>query len=100
MCHSILSDCPVSNLGVEPSFSWQDARAEIEFIMANDSGQLVPVEVKSESQTRAKSLQSYVTKCQPHKTIKLTGTQGSSVLEQEHLVMPLYFAEYVLGWLD
>ena len=86
--------------GVEPSFSWNDARAEIEFIIANDVGQIVPIEVKSGNRTRAKSLQSYVTKCQPHKTIKLTGTQGASVLEREHLVMPLYFAEYVLGRLD
>lgn len=86
--------------GVEPSFSWTDARAEIEFIMANDSGQLVPIEVKSGNRTRAKSLQSYITKCQPHRTIKLTGTQGSSVLEREHLVMPLYFAEFVLGKLE
>ena len=83
--------------GVEPSFSWGDARAEVEFIIANDVGQVVPVEVKSGKRTRAKSLQSYVAKCNPHKTIKLTGTQGSSVLEKEHIVMPLYYAEYVLG---
>ncbi len=83
--------------GVEPSFSWGDARAEVEFIIANDAGQVVPVEVKSGKRTRAKSLQSYVAKCNPHKTIKLTGTQGSSVLEKEHIVMPLYYAEYVLG---
>lgn len=83
--------------GVEPSFSWADARAEIEFIIANDAGQIVSVEVKSGKRTRAKSLQSYIAKCKPHKTIKLTGTQGSSVLEKEHIVMPLYYAEYVLG---
>lgn len=82
--------------GIEPSFSWQDARAEVEFVIANDLGQLVPIEVKSGNRTRARSLQSYITKCQPHKTIKLTGTQGSSALEKEHIVMPLYFAEYVL----
>ncbi len=83
--------------GVEPSFSWNDARAEIEFIITNDSGQVVPIEVKSGKRTRAKSLQSYITKCQPHKTIKLTGTQGSSAQEQSHIVMPLYYAEYVLS---
>ncbi len=58
--------------GVEPSFSWNDARAEIEFIISNGSGQLVPIEVKSGKRTQAKSLQSYITKCQPHRTIKLT----------------------------
>ena len=83
-------------IGIEPSFSWGDARAEIEFIISNDSGQVIPIEVKSGRRTRAKSLQSYITKCKPHKTIKLTGTQGSSALEKEHIVMPLYYAEYIL----
>lgn len=83
-------------IGIEPSFSWGDARAEIEFIISNDSGQVIPIEVKSGRRTRAKSLQSYITKCKPHKTIKLTGTQGSSALEKEHIVMPLYYTEYLL----
>ena len=82
-------------IGIEPSFSWNDARAEIEFIVSNDSGQVIPIEVKSGNRTRAKSLQSYISKCSPHKTIKLTGTQGSSVLESDNIVMPLYYVEYV-----
>lgn len=82
-------------LGIEPSFSWGDARAEIEFILANEEGQIVPIEVKSGSRTRAKSLQSYIQKCQPHKTIKLTGTQGSSPLETRNLVLPLYYVKYI-----
>ena len=89
-------------LGMEPTFSWGDARAEIEFILANDEGQVIPVEVKSGSRTRAKSLQSYVQKCQPHKTIKLTGTQGSFPMEREHIVLPLYFAKYIVDelWIE
>lgn len=83
-------------IGIEPSYSWADARAEIEFIIANDEGKLVPVEVKSGKRTRARSLQSYIEKCAPDKTIKLTGTQGSGPEEQVHIVMPLYYAEYVL----
>lgn len=82
-------------LGLEPSFSWGDARAEIEFILANEEGHIVPVEVKSGSRTRAKSLLSYIQKCQPHKTIKLTGTQGSSPLETRNLVLPLYYVKYL-----
>lgn len=84
-------------MGIEPSFSWNDARAEIEFIVTNNEGLVVPVEVKSGKRTRAKSLQSYIAKCAPHKTIKLTGTQGSSPLEQTNIVMPLYYTEYVPG---
>ena len=83
-------------LGIEPAYSWSDARAEIEFIISNQQGQLVPVEVKSGKRTRARSLQSYIDKCNPHKTIKLTGTQGSGPEESVHIVMPLYYAGFVL----
>ncbi|GAB2189770.1 ATP-binding protein [Sessilibacter sp. MAH1] len=82
-------------IGVEPSYSWNDARAEIEFILATDEGDIVPIEVKSGKRTRAKSLASYIEKCSPNKTFKLTGTQGSSMLEQTNIVMPLYFTQYL-----
>ena len=82
-------------MGIDPTFSWSDARAEIEFIAADQAGNIIPVEVKSGKRTRARSLQSYVKKCKPTKTIKLTGTQGSSPLEQQHLVFPLYYAAHV-----
>lgn len=83
-------------LGMSPSYSWNDARAEIEFIVSNAEGDVIPIEVKSGKRTRAKSLQSYIQKCAPVKTIKLTGTQGSGPLEQQHLVYPLYFTEHAL----
>tara|TARA_R110002167_G_scaffold1903_3_gene9402 strand:+ start:4153 stop:5475 length:1323 start_codon:yes stop_codon:yes gene_type:complete len=81
--------------GIDPTFSWNDARAEIEFIASDQAGNIIPIEVKSGKRTRAKSLQSYIQKCNPSKTIKLTGTQGSSPLEQQHLVFPLYYTEHV-----
>jgi hypothetical protein len=77
--------------GLDPTYSWADARAEIEFIATDPEGRVIPLEVKSGRRTRARSLQSFITKCQPDKTIKLTGTQGSPVTEQHHLVYPLYF---------
>lgn len=83
--------------GMDTTYSWNDARAEIEFIAADDQGRVVPVEVKSGKRTRAKSLLSYISKCTPHKSIKLTGTQGSSLLEQQPHVMPLYYSEYVIS---
>lgn len=90
----------IAALGIEPSFSWGDARAEIEFIVTDDLGRIIPVEVKSGKRTRAKSLQSYIEKCRPHKTIKLTGTQSSPVTEAKHIVMPLYYTEYLLERLE
>ena len=83
--------------GLEPTFSWGDARAEIEFVATDGTGRIIPIEVKSGKRTRARSLESYINKCAPHKTIKLTGTQGSSVLEREHIVLPLYYSEYVVS---
>lgn len=82
--------------GLDPTTSWQDARAEIEFIVSSQSGDIIPVEVKSGKRTKAKSLQSYVTKCNPVKTIKLTGTQGSLPTEKMHLVYPLYYVEHMV----
>ena len=82
-------------IGIDPSYSWNDARAEIEFIIPNDEGKIIPVEVKSGKRTRAKSLASYMEKCAPCKTFKLTGTQGSSAIEQTNIVMPLYYTQYL-----
>ena len=83
--------------GLEPSHSWFDARAEIEFIVSDTEGNIIPIEVKSGKRTRAKSLQSYITKCSPVKTFKLTATQGSSPLEQTNIVLPLYYAGHLPG---
>lgn len=82
--------------GVDPTFSWFDARAEIEFIVSDPNGSIIPIEVKSGKRTRARSLASYQQKCTPLKTIKLTGTQGSDPLEQVQLVYPLYFTEFMV----
>ena len=82
-------------INIDLSYSWNDARAEIEFILATDEGDIVPIEVKSGKRTRAKSLTSYIEKCSPSKTFKLTGTQGSSMLEQTNIVMPLYFTQFL-----
>lgn len=86
-------------MGIDPTYSWNDARAEIEFILTINEGDIIPVEVKSGKRTKAKSLTSYIEKCSPSKTFKLTGTQGSSTQEQTHIVMPLYFTQYLpYGW--
>jgi len=56
-------------IGVDPSYSWNDARAEIEFVLATDDGDIVPVEVKSGKRTQSKSLVSYIEKCAPRKRL-------------------------------
>ena len=85
----------LSAIGIEPSYSWSGKSAEIEFVLSNDNGQVFPVEVKSGKRTRSKSLQSYREKYRPHKTFKLTGTQGSGSKQQAHITLPLYYAMYL-----
>lgn len=88
-------------LGLEPTHAWFDARAEIEFLMTNDAGQIVPVEVKSGKRTRSKSLASYTQKCQPAKTVKLSATAGnmrdsmSTSDRPANMVLPLYDAAFL-----
>ena len=86
--------------GLSPSYSWQDARAEIEFLITNSLGQIVPVEVKSGTRTRARSLQSYRDKCSPVKTIKLAGVQPSPATETTDIVQPLYYAADLIRLAD
>ncbi|MEJ3630060.1 ATP-binding protein [Vibrio vulnificus] len=86
----------LASLGIEPTFSWCDARAEMELIISDELGRIIPVEIKSSNRTRAKSQPSYITKCNPHKTIKLTGTQGSAETETLNIEMPLYYTEFLL----
>lgn len=39
--------------GLDPTYSWADARAEIEFIATDREGRVIPLEVKSGRRTRA-----------------------------------------------
>ena len=86
----------LASLGIEPTFSWSDARAEMELIISDELGRIIPVEIKSSNRTRAKSLPSYITKCRPNKTIKLTGIQSSPTTETQSIEMPLYYTEFLL----
>lgn len=74
-----------------PTYSWEYARSEIEFLFKHDNGTIFPIEVKSGKRTRAKSLGVYVQRYQPEKTIKLIGSRGS-LDNSKALVLPLYYA--------
>ena len=77
-----------------PTYSWEYARSEIEFLFKSDNGMIIPIEVKSGKRTRAKSLATYVQRYQPEKTIKLIGSSGS-LENHEALVLPLYYASKI-----
>ena len=77
-----------------PTYSWEYARSEIEFLFKSSTDALIPVEVKSGKRTRAKSLSVYIDRYSPQKTIKLVGSTGC-VDDPKALVLPLYFASKV-----
>jgi len=80
--------------GLYPTYSWNMRDAEIEFIVELPNNSILPIEVKSSSRTRAKSLKSYVERYQPESTMKLIGSVGSSK-ESGALVWPLYYASKI-----
>lgn len=82
--------------GICPTFSWQQARSEIEFIVSDNYGDVIPIEVKSGIRTKAKSLASYIAKNKPKFTIKLTATQGTDKDVTDNIVMPLYYVEHMV----
>ena len=62
--------------GGHPTYGWAGGRAEVEFLQRCRTGEVVPVEVKSGSRTRARSLRSYIDRYAPHRAIKLIGGVG------------------------
>lgn len=77
-----------------PSYSWEYARSEIEFLFKTQSGDIIPIEVKSGKRTRAKSLKVYADRYKPKATIKLIGSTGS-IDNRTALVLPLYYASKI-----
>jgi len=77
-----------------PTYSWEYARSEIEFLFKHNNGDIFPIEVKSGKRTRAKSLSVYVQRYQPEKTIKLIGSRGS-LDNSTALVLPLYYVSKI-----
>ena len=71
-------------------YYWESERgAEIDFIIQRE-GQLVPIEVKSADNTKAKSLQSYMRTNTPAYAIKLSARNFS--YDNNIKVVPLYTA--------
>lgn len=78
-----------------PTWSWAEGRSEIEFLHRRRDGEIIPVEVKSGSRTKARSLRAYVERYAPGHTVKLTGTAGKWPDEGRDLVWPLYYAQHL-----
>lgn len=77
-----------------PTYSWEYARSEIEFLFKTDAGNIIPVEVKSGKRTRAKSLHTYVQRYTPTATVKFIGSTGS-LDDPAAKVLPLYYVSKI-----
>lgn len=53
-------------------YSWLERNSEIEFLIERE-GDIIPVEVKSGSRTKAQSLRQYLLRYSPHRAIKISG---------------------------
>ena len=72
------------------TYYWESDRgAEVDFVIQRE-GQLIPIEVKSADNTRAKSLQVYMEKYKPAYAIKLSAKNFS--FENGRKTVPLYAA--------
>ena len=78
-----------------PTFAWEQAQAEVEFLHRTRDGEIVPVEVKSGSRTRARSLRSYVARYEPRRAIKLVGGPGGGDSDGPVETWPLYHAQHL-----
>lgn len=79
--------------GMPTSYAWNKGQAEMEFLYQTVSGSIIPVEVKSRSRTRARSLRAYREKCRPEQTLKLVGGPGGP--DRQDMVWPLYYARFL-----
>ena len=77
-----------------PTFGWEQAQAEVEFLHRCHDGAIAPVEVKSGARTRARSLRSYLERYEPRRAVKLVGAPGG---ERKGRVetWPLYYAQHL-----
>ena len=72
------------------TYYWESERgAEIDFIIQRD-GQLIPIEVKSADNTKAKSLKVYMDTYKPAYAIKLSAKNFG--FEDNKKIVPLYAA--------
>jgi predicted AAA+ superfamily ATPase len=84
-------------------YGWSEGKSEIEFLLQGHDGP-VPVEVKSASRIRAKSLKTFVDKYQPHTSIVIS---SRPILEMPHtngktinVNLPLFLAERVWKYVN
>ena len=82
-------DVQLTMNGYKPYYWESERSAEIDFVIQRD-GQLIPIEVKSADNTRAKSLKVYMETYKPAYAIKLSAKNFG--FEDKKKTVPLYAA--------
>lgn len=59
--------------GYTPYYWESKGSAEVDFLIQNKDGYIIPIEVKAAEHVRAKSLQEYIKKYQPKYDIRVSG---------------------------
>jgi uncharacterized protein len=76
--------------GFTPGYWESDGRAEVDFLIQNDEGDVIPIEVKSSEHVRSKSLQQYVSRYNPKYSIRISTKNFG--FENQIKSVPLYAA--------
>ena len=88
-------------MGIHPCFWRSDANAEVDFL-AEEKGMLLPIEVKSADNTRAKSLRLFCNRYHPELAVKTSlKNVGDSYEGETHLwSVPLYALFHLKEYID
>jgi len=80
--------------GIRQLYSWHEGHAEVEFLR-EIQGKIIPIEVKSGSVTRAKSLQSFSQKYHPPYKLIISGKPFAIDDKRQTHYYPLYMASRI-----
>jgi predicted AAA+ superfamily ATPase len=59
--------------GYAPFYWESEGKAEVDFVIQNREGKIIPIEVKSSEHNRSRSLQLYISKYKPEYSIRISG---------------------------
>ena len=76
--------------GIDSQYWASGNQAEVDFLLVDEAMNVVPMEVKSSDNVRSRSLDSYRTRFQPARAIRLSGKNVG--LDGQSLSLPLYAA--------
>ncbi len=83
------------NLDIIPYYWESEGKAEVDFIIQNQSGDIIPIEVKSSENVRSKSLQQFITRYKPALSLRISAKNFG--YENNIRSVPLY-AVFCVGY--